>query len=375
MKIKNLVIYYPSFERGGVEKIIINLINFFSKNYNIKIFLISTLNTQLKQFKNIKNVKLIQAKNKKSFLVSNRISTSFNCLNPLKSLLKKLDKNNTVVHSMQSSFFPILLCKLKGFKIVIRNSEDPIHSIRYADNKISSYIIFILRFFFYNLADLIVTNSKGSSSSIKFFLFGSNIMKVKSIYNPYLKEKIIRKNNSKKNVILGVGRLTSQKNFEDLIYAFSKFSMKHKNYILNIIGDGYQMSYLREIVKKLNLENRVFLKGYKKNVEKEYMRAKIFVLPSVYEGLGNVLIDALRLSIPCISTNCKSGPEEILCYGKGGIVVQKKNIKALYKALELSVNKYSLSMQKMRYAQKKLVRFDANNQSSKYIKFLNSALR
>ena len=55
--------------------------------------------------------------------------------------------------------------------------------------------------------------------------------------------------------------------------------------------------------------------------------------------------------------------------------MQKKNIKALHKALELSVNKYSLSMQKMRYAQKKLFRFDANNQSRKYIKFLNSALR
>ena len=86
--------------------------------------------------------------------------------------------------------------------------------IKYELNFLASYLIFILRFIFYNLVDKIITNSKGSSNSLKFFLFGKNKDKVKYIYNPYIEK--IRKINLKKkeNLILAVGRLCKQKNFE-----------------------------------------------------------------------------------------------------------------------------------------------------------------
>ena len=100
--------------------------------------------------------------------------------------MKFLDKKDTIIHSMQSSYIPILISKIKKFKIVIRNSEDPIASTKYSENKSWSYSIFILRYFFYNFADLIITNSKGSSKSLKYFLIGKKKSKVKYIYNPYL---------------------------------------------------------------------------------------------------------------------------------------------------------------------------------------------
>ena len=171
MKIKNIIIFYPSFEAGGVEKIIENLTFFFTKK-GLKVYLISTKTKNLKILKNIKNLNILTTKNEYLNILPNRISSSINCIGLLKNLLNKLDKKNTVVHSMQSNFIPIIISKLKGFKIVIRNSENPISSIKYAENKISSYIIFFLRFIFYNLSDKIITNSKGSSLSLRYFLFG-----------------------------------------------------------------------------------------------------------------------------------------------------------------------------------------------------------
>jgi len=376
MKIKNIIIYYPSFEQGGVEKIIENLISFFAK-FKINVYLISSKNKNLNTFKKIKNLKLIAPNNNFFKFFPGRFSSSINCLKPLSKLLDKLDKKNTVIHSMQSSYAPILLSKIKNFKIVIRNSEDPISSIKYADNKISSYFIFLLRFIFYNFADKIITNSKTSSLSLKFFLFGLNKKKVKYIYNPYLTQKKITssyKKFKKKNIILSVGRLTKQKNFKDLIYAFKNFNAKHRKYILNIIGKGHQMDYLKSIIKSEKLEKSVFLRGYIKNLDYEYKISKIFVLPSIYEGLGNVLIDALNFSVPCIATNCKSGPSEILSYGKGGLIVPIKDIKSLEKAMTKFADNYSLALKKLNYGKQKLFRFNCNKQSLKYLKTLESAL-
>lgn len=375
MKIKNIVIYYPSFEKGGVEKIIINLIDYFSKK-NINIYLITTKNDNLKLLKQ-KNINLIySSKNYFNFL-SSRFSTSLSCIFPLINLLKTLNNKNTIIHSMQSSYLPIIFSKFKKFKIVIRNSEDPIASIKYADNFLTSYIVFILRFFFYNFADKIITNSKGSAKSMKLFMFGKNKNKIQYIYNPYLtldKIKASKKKKMKKNIILSVGRLCKQKNFEDLIIAFSNFNKKNNKYILKIIGQGSYKQKLSDLIRSKKMEKKIFLKGYLDNLDEEYKKSKLFILPSLYEGLGNVLIEALNFSLPCISTNCKSGPSEILCYGKGGYIVPVNNIRIMQKKMEVILNDYPTAIKKAEYGRSKLFRFNAAKQSFKYLKVLNSVL-
>ena len=373
MKIKNLIIFYPSFERGGVEMIIKNLISFLTKK-KLNIYLITSNSHNIKTIKKAKNLKIIKPQVNNFDFLPNRFSTSINCGKLLINLTKKLDKSNTVIHSMQSNFVPIVIAKYLNFKIVMRNSEDPIESIKYSENKISSYLIFLLRFIFYNLADKIITNSKGSSRSLKFFLFGKNKNKIQYIYNPYITKIYRNKFKKKKKIILAVGRLCKQKNFEDLIISFNDFQKKHRNYTLNIIGDGYQREMLKKLIISLKLEKKVFLKGYIKNLRNEYKKAMLFVLPSIYEGLGNVLLDALNYSVPCISTRCKSGPKEILCYGKGGTLVPIKNTELLTKALIDSIDNYKISIRKMMFAKKKISRFLVFSQSEKYLKELNKIL-
>jgi glycosyltransferase involved in cell wall biosynthesis len=376
MKLKNLIIYYPSFEKGGVEKIIKNLI-FYFETKKVNVFLISENNNNLKFLNKLKFVKLISPKFFFFSFMPLRFNRAFNCFFPLINLLNKLDNKNTVVHSMQSSYLPILISKIYNFKIVIRNSEDPISSIKYSENKFSSYLIFLLRFIFYNFADKIITNSKGSANSLRLFMFGNNKKKIQYIYNPYLTKKkieISKKKVRKKNIILAVGRLCKQKNFEDLINAFTIFSKTNKKFILKIVGQGYQKQHLNNLISSLKMTKKIFLLGYMNSLEKIYKQSKLFVLPSIYEGLGNVLIDALNFNLPCIATNCKSGPEEILCKGKAGYIVPIKNVNELVKKIHLIFNEYPKALKKAKFGNNKLYRFNAEKQSKKYLNYLNSTL-
>jgi len=374
VKIKNIIIYYQSFEKGGVEKILVNLSKYLIKK-KINVNLVTIKNNNNNFLKENKYFKINNARVKKS-LILNRYTTSFACLMPLIRIIKTKNNSDTVIHSMQSNVLAIIIAKIYGFKVVVRNSEDPISSTKYADEKFFSKIIFVLKFIFYHFADGIVTNSKGSENSLKKFLIRKSI--VKYIYNPYLTEKKIvssKKNNyQKKDIILSVGRLTKQKNFKDLIMAFKIFQSKNVNYKLNIIGDGSEKQNLKNIIKNHKLKGKVILSGWKKNIHNEYKEAKLFILPSIYEGLGNVLIDAVNYSIPCIATNCKSGPSEILDHGKGGYIVPINDYNSLAQKMTFAVKNKNITNQKIKFSKKRLFRFNSESQCAKYLKYLNKVL-
>ena len=286
-----------------------------------------------------------------------------------------MNNSNTIVHSMQSNFIPIVISKILNFKIVIRNSEDAIESIKYSENKFLSYLIFLLRFVFYNFADFIVTNSKGSAKSLEIFVI--NKKKIRHIYNPYVTEEMIKKSKikvKKKNIVMAAGRITIQKNFVFLIDAFKKSSLIKKGYILNIFGKGYLEKKIKLKLKSEKLNKSVFLKGWSKDLTQEYKKSKIFVLPSLYEGLGNVLLEAINYGLITVATNCKSGPKEILMNGKGGLIVPINNIEILAKTLDNIVLNEKIVKKKLNIAKKKLKRFDYKLQSEKYLNLLNSVL-
>ena len=234
MKLKKIIIFYPSFERGGVELILINLIKYFLKK-KIKIALFSANSKETKIINN-SLFELKKFENKKKFFLSKRVSTAINASKVLIDELKKSNLKNTIVFSLQSSSLSILLSKIYKFKVVVRNAEDPIYSTFYAEKKLFAIFVLIFKIFTYNLADGIITNSIGSKKSIKKLIFFRK--NVGHIYNPYLSSIIKQTNFKKSNYILSVGRFTKQKDFENLIKSFKILQKEIKNYKLIIIGDG-----------------------------------------------------------------------------------------------------------------------------------------
>jgi len=368
MNLKNIIIFYPSMERGGVTVNLEHFINYFTNN-NIKVSLVSNKFDSKKL--SLKKEKFFFYKTKFNFkfkILPDRWLTSFLAINNLVKSFFKYNKKNTVILSMQSSMVAIIVCKLFGYKVVVRNQEDPLSSTKYANNYFLSIIIFVLRFFIYNFANGILTNSFGSKKSLEVFILNNN--KVKAIYNPYLL-KINKKNKkNKKNIILSAGRLCKQKDFCTLILGFSKFVKKFPKYKLIILGDGPDKNKLYKLINDLGLSKNVIIKGWVKNTKKYFLSAKIFALTSLYEGLGNVFIDAVNYEIPCIYANCKSGPNEILLNKKGGLQVKIGDYNELSNKLEESITNYKKSKKMIKFAKTKINRFCYKTTCPKYLSYL-----
>ena len=364
---KNLIIFYPSFERGGVTKILINLLK-SKDNLKYNFHIIST-ECPLKKVEMKKNFFFYKIpKQPNSSFIPQRFLTAFSAMIKLSCLLNKLNKK-TIVHSMQSNIAAIIICFFRNIKVVIRNSENPIYSTLNTENKFFGFITFFMKLFFYNFSNGIITNSKGSAKSLSFFVF--NKKKIKQIYNPYLR-KINFKNYKKEKFILNIARLRKQKDHDTLIKAFEIFLRKNKNYKLLILGHGNLKEKLSLLVHNLKIRNKVIFKGWVKDTTPYLKKSKIFVLSSVYEGLGNVLIDAINYDTPCVSTNCPSGPSEILLNGKGGLLVKPQSPHLLAEKMNFCVNDYKKSLFRNKIAKNKLNRFLIEKNTNKYFKYLNS---
>ena len=148
--------------------------------------------------------------------------------------------------------------------------------------------------------------------------YNSNINKIIVINNFVDKEKIDKclkeKNNIKldNNTIINIGRLSDQKGQKYLIKAFSKVVKEVEDAKLIILGKGELQEELEEEIKKYKLENKVSLLGYKDNPYIYLKKAKCFVLSSFFEGMPNVILEAMYCGLPIISTDCISGVREII---------------------------------------------------------------
>jgi glycosyltransferase involved in cell wall biosynthesis len=137
-------------------------------------------------------------------------------------------------------------------------------------------------------------------------------------------------------VFLGVGRLAAQKDFPTLLRAFALLRRDTHARLL-ILGEGRERPQLEALVRELDLDSSVSLPGFVRNPFAFLKRASTFVLSSSWEGLPTVLIEALALGVPIVSTDCKSGPSEILQGGKYGRLVPVGDAATLAVAMRASL--------------------------------------
>ncbi|MGE4345675.1 MAG: glycosyltransferase [Geoalkalibacter sp.] len=134
-------------------------------------------------------------------------------------------------------------------------------------------------------------------------------------------------------VIVGVGELCARKDFSTLIEAFALLRKRLECRLL-LLGEGRQRSQLEEQVKSMGLDDQVMMPGFVENPYPLMAHSSLFVLSSICEGFGIVLAEALALGVPAVSTDCPSGPREILQNGKYGPLVPVKDAEALSAAME-----------------------------------------
>ena len=129
--------------------------------------------------------------------------------------------------------------------------------------------------------------------------------------------------------IVACGRLTAQKDYPTLLRAFAAARSRGVDGSLVIVGEGEDRPALERLVRELDLAEHVRFTGHLDNPFPVMKRARFLALSSVWEGFGLVLLEAMALGLPVISTNCPSGPAEILQSGRSGILVPVGDVEAL----------------------------------------------
>ena len=357
---KEIIMFIPSIEGGGVEKNFFIVSNYLSKYKKVSVITIS------KSYKPRFNSKIKLITTKYGFL--DKLGRRSKYFIALFLLLKEILRNKKIiVLSFQANIYCLLLCKLFGINIIIRSNSSP---SGWTKNFIKN-LIFKLSF---PLADKIIVNSKELKQQLKEKF---NINSV-NIYNPlnlkeirkksqYGKIKFFKKENSLK--ILNIGRYVEQKDQLTLIKAL-KLS-KNLNYEAIIVGKGKLKNKMQKYILQNNLEKKIRLINFMNNPYPIIKQSDIFILSSVFEGLPNVLLESLALNKFIISSSCPTGPKEILLYGKGGLLFEVRNYKQLSKKIVYYLNNKKKCKLMLNKSTKSLDRFNYDTNLKLYLNIIN----
>lgn len=314
MKEKNVAFIIHALSNGGAERVMSYLIQNYSSAENKYLIVYHRCEVEY---------------DFSGQIISLDIEPSNNIIGKLLNYLKRIYRLRKIKSELNINKSISMLDSPNIVNILSRRKDKVIISLRnhkskeYTGIKKNMYIKLIK--FLYNKADKIVAISEGVAEDlVKNIKLDKN--KVQVIYNPVDIIKIHNIMNEEveefkefkdKKIIINSGRLTNQKGQWHLLKAFKKVCEKNEDVILGILGQGELENNLRQLAIDLGIDNKVIFLGYQKNPFKYLAKANIFVLSSLFEGFGNVIVESMACNTPVISTDCESGPREILSELKG----------------------------------------------------------
>lgn len=372
---KNLSILLLSMDSGGTEKVISLLLKKLKNDFNVTLVLFyNVIHFPIPEGINVKilSQKEIQAP------FYRKLFDLISCTFKYSSLLKNKNINVSLTFLPIPNFINgIIAIKSRKIKTIISERSFPSTNPK---TKLSLYISKVFYPILYNRCDGVFSNSIYINNDLKNN-FGVKIP-MEVIYNPMespnetINPQALEKlNNSYK--VIAVGTLNNKKNHLLIIKALATAK---DNYKLNILGDGPLKSLIEKEIETSGLEKQVFLKGKVKNVNDYLLQSHCFVLSSNAEGFPNALLEAMAIGLPCISTNCLSGPLEMLnenieisippgefYKAKYGILINTNDVNALIQALNFLKNN---PKERVKYSKLSLERSKKYHLESIYSEFV-----
>lgn len=279
-------------------------------------------------------------------LESSRVLT---CIFRLSKYLKNSKPKSILSALAHANVACVLAKKISGIKsrvVVSQRNMSTLSSLR----GVRGWVFWHLTRWAYNSSYAVVAISEGVKNDMIHNMAVKSDLIV-TIYNPAFSEDVVERSKrevehdyfgleSNPRILLAVGRLTEVKDFPTLITAFASVR-KSVDARLIILGEGASRISLESLIKSLGLENYVSLPGFSENPYSYMRRADLLVMSSLSEGFGNVLVEAMSCGTPVVSTNCPTGPAEILEGGRWGELVPVGDHEALALAIIKSLNKPS----------------------------------
>lgn len=317
-----ILFFNSSLRSGGAERVLSTLANSFSEKKDYKV-IVATYNNNEKDFyklnENVKRIKFGTSIGKNIF---SKIIKRVQKLYRIRKIIKE-EKPDFVLPLIVYTNIEVIIACL-GLKTKILVAE---HSNYWA---IKSKLLRILRIVTYRLASKTIVLTKKDKE-----IYDKYLNNVEVIGNPILlNNKISNENFIRNKTLLCVGTLYHIKQFNHAIEAFSMIHEKYPNWKLLIAGSGIELENLRNLAKKLNLENKIEFLGNVSNIENLYSTSSIFVLCSKHEGLPMVIGEAMLSRIPVVSYDCPTGPREFIENEISGLLVEHNNKKELASKIE-----------------------------------------
>lgn len=328
---------------GGIESSVINQANTLIEDYEVEIISFYRLqkNQTNKLDERIKVKYLYDGEpNKEEFLQALKerkyIKTFKEGIKAIDILIKKKILIIDSIISCESEY--IISTRYEFSKMLSKYGNNKITKIaqeHHYHNNDKKYIN-ILSTKYKNI-DYLFALTKTLEDDYKNFLKNNNHTKIVLVPNMLyeLPDKTSKLN--EKNIVT-VSRLDVGKKNDEIIKAFSK--IEDKTWNLYIIGDGTEMDRLSKLIEQLNLQNRVFLEGYKTKDEiEDYMlKSSIFLMASITEGLPMVLLEAMSYGIPCIAYETASGTNDIISDNINGYIIKDRDEKEYIEAIDKLTN-------------------------------------
>ena len=298
------------------------------------------------------------------------------------SIIKKERCTIVHTHSSKPGFSGRIAAKLAGVPVLIHT----IHGFPFHDFMPKPVQIFyiLVEKFLSRLSDCLITVSKlnmqkavdmGISEKEKFLNIYSGIC-----FKRFVKrrdKKSVKKElkiSAKSSVVGMVGRLSEQKAPETLFYAIPEILKKHSNTIFLIVGDGEKKKSLIRLTDKLDIVNRVKFLGNRQDIPDLLSVMDVYVLPSLWEGLGRSLTEAMYFSIPVVASKVEGVPE-LVEHEKTGFLVQPKDSHALSRYVIQLLDNATLRKRMGQFAKQKVtVDFSADEMVSRIDKLYQKQL-
>lgn len=356
---KKIALFLPNLQGGGAEKVALLLANeFILQDYNVDMVLCNAEGEFLSALHN--NIKVIDLK-------------AVGLQDIFKSLLRYL--RNEKPDALLALMWPLTLLAVAAFKLarlpgrVVVSDHTTFSQSPLLKSRPKRWIFRGSLRVVYPWADARLAVSNGVSTDL-VNLGMLNRDSIEVIYNPVSSNINSLSEEESKDLwrgfkgkkVVAVGALKWAKNYPALLEAFAILLQEEKA-MLSIVGRGELLSKLENKSKQLGIDANVQYVGFSDAPFAWMESADLLVLSSHYEGFGNVLVEAMSVGTPVVSTDCKSGPREILDNGKYGKLVPVNDINALAQAmLESLQQKHDVEVLKLRAAD-----FSVDKVANKYL--------
>lgn len=303
---------------GGAERVICNVANFLHDECKVDVEIVTITQKNLELF----------------YFLDKNIKITNLCVNTRKNIfLKIIDKIRIVIELRKiNSDIYMGVGTLSTFLLYLSIKKTKIFAYEHIEfDSINTKLKYIRSYIYKKIKGIICLTSIDME---KYKQLSKNVYLIPNFLSFYPKENSTLENKK----ILSVGRLTKRKGFDMLVKALDLIKFEISSWKIDIIGEGEEKENLLKLIKEKGLDKNISILDPTREILNNYLNTSIYVLPSIYEGFGMVLAEAMSCGVPCVSFDCPTGPKDIIKDKEDGFLIEEKNIEKLAEAIKKLVN-------------------------------------